>query len=370
MTGRCWRVAFALLLLAGSASAQGESGGPAPTATEADYAAVVETAVTKYILPGYQDLAAGTGNLVASTEKFCAAPDVATRNALAAAFATTVQAWAGVDFLRFGSMAWGGRYERFAFFPDVHGTGARQLRRFLAEEEESLLQPGALAGQSAAVQGLPALESLLYAGSKALLTVDEPESFRCALTLAIAENMNEIASGALAGWQGADGWASLIRAPGAQNPVYRTHAEAMTEILKALLTGLEQVRDHRLLPAVGETPEDAKASRTPYNLSGQALAYLAASAAALERFANVSGILSLAPESAKWIASSVAFEFANLKRALDAVGSDLAAALADPDRRAKLTYATIVLASLRDLFQNRLAPAAGITSGFNSLDGD
>ena len=32
----------------------------------------------------------------------------------------------------------------------------------------------------------------------------------------------------------------------------------MTEILKAILTGLEQVREHRLLPALGKTPEDSE----------------------------------------------------------------------------------------------------------------
>ena len=86
-----------------------------------------------------------------------------------------------VDFLRFGPMAQEGRYERFAFFPDVHGTGARQLRRFLATEDEALLKPGALREQSAAVQGLPALESLLFSGSKALLDAEDAEPYRCAL---------------------------------------------------------------------------------------------------------------------------------------------------------------------------------------------
>ena len=91
---------------------------------------------------------------------------------------------------------------------------------------------------------------------------------------------------------------------------------------------------------------------------------------ALERFVDASGILGLVPEQEKWIVGSVAFEFGNLKRALGEAGPDLEAALADPAKREKLTYAAIVLASLRDLFQNRLGPAAGISGGFNSLDGD
>jgi predicted lipoprotein len=161
-----------------------------------------------------------------------------------------------------------------------------------------------------------------------------------------------------------------MRAPGPDNPVYRTHEEAMTEVLKAILTGLEQMRDHRLRPALGETPEEARASRAPYARSGAALPYLNVSAAALEDFVNASGIVSLAPEEKGWIANSVAFEFANLKRALDAAGPELEAALADTGKYQKLAYAEVVLQSLHDLFQRQLAPAAGLTQGFNSLDGD
>ena len=227
-------------------------------------------------------------------------------------------------------MAVEGRYERFAFFPDVHGTGARQMRQFLAGKDEKLLAPGALARQSAAVQGLPALESLLYSGDSALLVADTPEPFRCALAAAVAANLDEIAAAVDAGWTGEDNWAERLTTPGPDNPVYRTNKEAMTEILKGVLTGLEQDRDHRLVPALGATPEEGKASRAPYNRSGLALPYLAASADALERYVQVSGLLELVPESGRWVGNSVGFEFANLDGALAAAGPDLEAALADP----------------------------------------
>ena len=263
-----------------------------------------------------------------------------------------------------------GRYERFAYWPDVHGTGARQLRQFLASADPKLIEPGALAGQSAAVQGLPALELLLYSGSKALVRPSAPEPFRCALAGAVAENTAAIASDALAGWNGEKGWAQLMQDPGPDNPVYRTHAEAMTEILKAILTAFEQMRDQRILPAVGPTPEDAKASRAPYALSGHTLAYLAAGSTALQRFVAASGILEILPEDQNGYAASALFEFSNLDNALDAAGPDIDAALADPELRSKLTYAVIVLASLRNVFQKHIAVAAGLSPGFNSLDGD
>jgi predicted lipoprotein len=330
----------------------------------------VENAVTDYIVPAYASLHEATGRLAASVEALCSAPSHERRDAVKQSFATTVVAWAGVDFFRFGPMGEEGRYERFAFFPDVHGTGARQLRQFLVTKDPKLLQPGEIARQSAAVQGLPALESLLFQGEAAPINADRPEEFRCDLTVAVARNLDDIAAAAEAGWKAPGGWAKWIENPGPDNAIYRTHAEAMTEILKAILTGLEQDRDHRLVPALGATPQDAKASRAPYARSGNALPYLVASAAATERFVDASGLLTLIPDAQKWTVGSVGFEFANLKGALAGAGPDLEAALAQPKSREKLAYAAIVLRSLRDLFQNQVAGAAGLSPGFNALDGD
>jgi predicted lipoprotein len=364
---------FALLVVS-AAHAQttmsGEGTPIVPIATEEDYARAVGHVVTDYIIPAYERLDMTTAVLAHALKDYCADYNIPSRLVVEGAFAAAIKAWAAVDFFRFGPMAGDGRYERFAFFPDVHGTGARQLRRFLASEDQKLLQPGALAAQSAAVQGLPALESLLYSGSNALLEAGAPEPFRCALAAAVSENVSIIAKDALAGWQGDDGWATLINKPGLENPVYRTHAEAMTEIVKAIVTGLEQDREHRLLPALGVTPEEGKASRAPYNASGQALSYLMASAEALESFSQASGLLDMLPESQKSYGDSALFEFSNLKNALHDAGLDLEAALADPQLRAKLSYATIVLQSLRDNFQRHISVAAGLTPGFNSLDGD
>ena len=273
-----------------------------------------------YIVPAYAGScdARQRAGLTASSRTFATSPTTRPATRLAAAFADTIRAWAGVDFLRFGPMAQEGRYERFAFLPDVHGTGARQIRRFLASEDEALLEPGALAGQSAAVQGLPALESLLYSGDERAAQGRRARSHSAAdSAAAVAGNMRRSPPRRFSAGQGESGWAELIEEPGPENPVYRTHAEAMTEILKAILTGLEQVRDHRLLPALGETPEEAKASRAPYNASGPgAPLHRRVRRTRLQRFVETSGILGLVPEQqAMDYANSVGFEFANLKRA-------------------------------------------------------
>ena len=88
-------------------------------------------------------------------------------------------------------------------------------------------------------------------------------------------------------------------------------------MVKAIVTGLEQDREHRLLPALGKTPEDAKASRAPYNASGQALPYLdRVGRGARTVSLRASGLLDMLPDEQKSYGDSALFEFSNLKGAL------------------------------------------------------
>jgi predicted lipoprotein len=342
---------------------------PASAAEETAFEVAVGAAIDSYVVPAAQSLAAAS-ELHAATEAFCASPSAETVRMVDALFAETLQAWAGVDFLRFGPPMREGRYERFAYWPDVHGTGARQLRLALAAEDPALVAPGALAAQSAALQGLPALETFLYAGDDALLSVSPPRPYRCALAVAITANLEAIADAAADDWIGEDGWLALMQRPSEANPVYRSHEEAMRELLRALLTGLEQLRDQRLVPALGASLAEARAARAPYVASGDTIAYLAASASGLALFAEASGLYDLLPTGDAAFADSARFEFGNLEEALVTAGTDIEAALASEAGYGRLAYAAIVAGGLRDLFQNRIAPAIGLTAGFNSLDGD
>ena len=154
-----------------------------------------------------------------------------------------VHAWAGVDFFRFGPMAQDGRYERFAFFPDVHGTGARQIRGFLVSQDEKLLEARrARRARARRCRACRRSNRCSIPAKRALLQPAPPEPFRCALAVAVAdEPATTIADGRARRLAAATrAGRRCIEKPGPDNPVYRTHAEAMTEILKAILTGLEQ----------------------------------------------------------------------------------------------------------------------------------
>ncbi|MBB5752794.1 imelysin family protein [Prosthecomicrobium pneumaticum] len=364
------RLALAAVLVLAALPARAQEGGPPPPPPDAAaLRAVAARAVDGYILPGYAALDAAAKEAARTIGAECTAPSADQPAVFAATFRDLLAAWAAVDFLRFGPMAENGRLERFAFWPDPHGTGTRQLRRMLADPDPALLAPGALARQSAAVQGLPALEGLLFAGDGPIGGTEPKARFRCDLAVAVAGNLETIAAEAVAGWQGPDGFAAVMTAPGPDNRVYRDPLEPVTEILKAVLLGLEQVRDQRLTPALGADAASAKPSRAPYGRSGATLAYLAASTAAIDRLAQQSGLLGLAPPAWKTLPNAAHFETGNVVEVFETAPA-LDTALTEPKARGKLEYARVVLKGLEELYQVQFAGAAGLSPGFNALDGD
>ncbi|BCP54713.1 hypothetical protein K32_33300 [Kaistia sp. 32K] len=354
-----------LLIAAKRAFAQSgdapERQGPSPEAL----AIVADKAITGYFIPAYERLQKATAKLVAAMDLSCKSPSATPDPAVRSAFEAVLQAWAGVDFLRFGPMAEKARLERFSFLPDPHGTGARQLRQILAQPDPSLLEPGAIARKSAAVQGLPAFEALVFGASDDA----ETAAYRCQLALRIAENLNTIAGEAVTEWTKPGGWREQMLKPGGANIVYRDATEPLVEILKAVVTGLQQMRDQRLLPALGKSFATAKPNRGAFVRSGESFAYLNASMDAIEALVERSDVFSLTPNDAATLLAATEASSTEFRKAIN-VGKPWNEAFADPAAYDSLKHAFDVLKTIEDIFNFRFAEAAGISPGFNALDGD
>jgi len=357
---------LALALLAVAVAAR-----PAPVlaeaATEARERAVVAAFVDDYARPSYAALHQATRALEAATVRLCATPDGPGRPALDAAFRDTVVAWARVDFLRIGPATQNARLERFAFWPDPRGFVERQLRPILAEDGATM-DLAWLAGRSAAVQGLPAFERLLMSPDADPKAADYPK--RCRIAGLVAANLRAIAGELDAAWAAPDGIARTLTTPGPDNPSYRTPAEAAGEVLKAIVTAIEQVRDLAIAPALGSSAEAAKPNRFPYARSGLTLVYLRASVAAIGDLVTASRFADDLPEDDAWARNSALFELASAGRVLGRLDGDADWLARTPPGREGLGYVVIALASVRSTLAGPIAAALGLNVGFNALDGD
>jgi uncharacterized protein len=331
--------------------------------------AAIARAIGGYVLPGYTGLHAASAVMHADMTALCDAP-APERLAIAQGdFLALVTAWSAVELIRFGPVAQENRLERILFWPDRKSIGLKQVQAAIAEKDPTAIHPATLAGKSVAMQGLGALEFVLFGTGYETLR-EAGEGYRCAYGSAIAGNLEQMAAATLAGWQAPDGVASAWANPAADNPLYRTDQEAMTELVDVFVHGLEMVRDVRIGGFLGESADDDKPKQAIFWRSGGTAASIAGDLSGAKALLDAVDFTQLLTADSAWMAQSIDFEFANADRALSGLSGPPADFLPDPEKREKLVYVRLVTSSLSEIFGTRLAPALGLTAGFSSLDGD
>ncbi|MDQ6211884.1 imelysin family protein [Achromobacter insolitus] len=300
---------------------------------------------------------------------WCAQPGAADAARVKQAFENLALAWSGVEFLRFGPLVQANRYERLAFWPDTRGVMPKQVQSLIAAKDDALLQPGALSGRSVAVQGLPALEYVLY-GDPALLRRNGEQDFAyaCGYAKAVAANITQISRDVAQAWSAEGDFGRQFAQPNAGNDLYRDQQEVAAEAMKSLSTGLQFARDVKILPVLGDTPEAARPKRAAFWRSQLSTRLLAANLDGLQAFYQA-GAYAL-PAGEAWMAVSVRGELESAARTLQTVPVPLEQALAQEEGRRLLTLAALTLKNAKAIVDQDLAPALGVTIGFNALDGD
>lgn len=310
---------------------------PLPVPAAADTAEVVQD----HIRPGFARFAAAADALadIGSCD-----PDV-----LRPAFQAAWDAWTAVAHLTLGPAEEDGRGLAVLFWPDPKGLGWK-AQKALLPGAPAALTPKGFADQSVAARGLPALERLLYPAGD--LPADP-----CPLVHATADDMARTAAALRDGW---GPYGELLLAPGQPgNTAYLTVAEARQALFTQLVTGLEGLADKRLGRPLG-TFDKPRPELAEARASGRSLRNVALSLQGLREMA-----LTLDPAAARTLA---AFDHAlSLAEALD---DPVLAGVAEPQGRLKVEILQQAIRAARDTAIAEMAPALGVTVGFNAADGD
>ena len=222
---------------------------------------------------------------VLSKEKsrvLCQQPSTATLKEARAAFAGTVAAWSMVEIIRFGPVTQEHRFERLFFWPDPKGLGLKQIQDALAKQGMMVTEPDELAGKSVALQGLPAIEYLLYGngadalaaesnvedGKEPLPDLDSQAAFRCAFASSIATNIDRMAKAVVEGWREGSAYEKAFLGSTPEDPYYHSPKEVTLDLFKTFSTGIELVRDQKLGKPLGANPAEAKPKLAAFWRSG------------------------------------------------------------------------------------------------------
>ena len=345
-------------------------------ATDRELAAFVRAAVELHVVPGYAMLGAAARQLERTISVWCETRQSATPVEVQRAFRGTALALARIEMIRFGPASRDSRLQRIALWPDPRGVVRRQTQRILAEGDRALWNREAIGAQSAAVQGLPALELLLYPAPDAAGSESATEH-RCRLAYAIAGNVAGLVGQIATEWTEAEGWRAAMLAPSpAATAPYHTTQEAAAELVRALLTGLQIVREQEIMPWLKAVEASRRSAGLPFERSGLSKDYLLSGIDALRQLKLLLGLDEVAARLAVhepdkdwmrgWMASAI--ESLQTSAALFEPPSS-----GDPEGRPDikaLRQAAFYSNGLRQIIGRELAPAAGLLIGFNELDGD
>lgn len=330
---------------------------------------VIQRAIDGFVRPTYAGLHDHTGSLAKAIDALCQAPSQGNLDAAHAEFSATVAAWSSAEIIGFGPIKENNRLERMLYWPDRKSIGLRQVQAALAAKDPTASDPAQLAGKSVAMQGLGALEFVLYGdGSEALAGKDDP--YRCAYGAAIAKNIETMAADVDAAWKKPDGFAALWANPGPDNALYRDGTEAVTELVGVFINELEMVRDVRLKGFLGPKPDADKPRQAIFWRSQNTGLSLAGNLSGIDTLFEASKLGDALPEDARWMAESIHIQLVNGIATARSVQGPINKALADPVEREKLEHFALITSSLSGLIGTRLTAEFGLTAGFSSLDGD
>ncbi|MEL6374567.1 MAG: imelysin family protein [Pseudomonadota bacterium] len=340
-----------------------------------DHAKLAQTARNGFIIPAYRAFDASLARFQRAHSVHCAPsrarPDL---SALRPAFRDVIAGWGGVELISFGPIAERNRRERIFFWPDRRGIGRRQVLRLVRSRSTSVVEPQTLGRKSVAVQGLGALELLLYRAAPPGGQDVKADAYRCRYARAIIANVRMIIANVLTAWSRTGRFTQLWLKPGPNNPAYLDVREPTLELVKAYDQALEEVRDRRIAPALGFGPRRTKrrpvlwrsrltmvlisanlrAARALYTQGGLAQAYLARfgqTEASIAHVAEIRSALTFASDSSARLAQhDDPFALQQTARKLIAIGLPL--------KRARVDAVT------------HLKRAADLSLGFNASDGD
>jgi len=342
---------------------------PAPARAEADLSAIAEAALTKVIRPGYAELTKATAALDKDVRSLCGQPSAAALEKTKESFAEAVAVWSRVEILRFGPILQDRRYERIFYWPDPKGIGLRQVQSALRIQDQSVTQAETLRDKSVALQGLPALEYLLY-GEDAETLASADGAFRCSFAAGIAANMQNIAQDTAEGWREGAAYAKAFLGPVPADPLYHTPKEVTLELFKAFTGGIELVRDQKIAKTLGASPEEARPRLAPLWRSGLSFRNMAGNIAGVRTLFAEGGLAALVAGESPGVEQSVEFDLDRAVEVLGGIDVPMQEAATNAELRGKLEALRVALKSASQTAGDMIAPAAGLSFGFNAMDGD
>ena len=331
--------------------------------------ALITALTDKIVVPAYVQFSEQSRDLSQTLDAYCAAPSTDGRAKVETSFHNVMDAWQRAQIVQFGPIYEGKGPARFQLWPDKRGTGQRQHRQVLSNQDETVLPSGALAEKSVALGDLQALEYVLFNDPD--LTA-QPASFACRYALAIAHNQEAQSAEIVQMWTKDDGYRDQVVNSATGTDAFFDETEAAGRFLNSLAAAIDVVRLQKLDRPMGLTITGARPKRTENWRSGRSLRNIQLNLESVQQFLAVEdGFGDLLTGIGKGAtATSTQDLVGDILSDIAAFDQPLSELVIDPDARGDLESLLTKLRNLQSLVREQLAQDLGLVPGFNATDGD
>ncbi|MGH1538954.1 MAG: imelysin family protein [Arenicella sp.] len=321
----------------------------------------------QHILPRYEHLAEKTYAFLQLTQQECVSDDVKADDidSWQRSYKELSLSWAAIQHIRFGPITYEQRFERIQYWPDKHNRGGRQLQQLLNQniKQMSLEQ---LSNKSVAVQGITALERLLFTDAGVL------NEQACQLVVLIAQNLDEMAVQNIVAWTRPPvSFAREFLLVGNSLSVFSSSQELAGKLLADLRTQLaivESLKLSRALPTI-KGKLQPKPKRLEAWRSRQSLALITANLNSIRQLYQL-GFAEHLHKSDNSLAEQVSVSFDRVFSLIDHFDIALYELYADENNQSQLVNFIAEVKQLRLLLGEQMPRQLAMGVSFNSLDGD
>ncbi len=265
--------------------------------------------------------------------------------------------WADVFHWNIGPITHFLRRDRFYHWPERRNSIGKSLSRLMASKDPSKLQVERFKKASVAVQGLPALERILFEKSDVL-----QDPWACQIGQAIALNLAAISNEVLSAWR--QDVAAPLQAGTANPDFFEEPIDFLNRVFNELTTGYAIIVDQKILPVMGSELTKAKPNLIENRRSQRFFRNLNH---------NVQALFSTQRLLNSYLSTETAAKLDTAFQASERALKDMNTfenLIRTPEGRTKIQDFVASLKVAQDLTTKAYADELGLTVGFNSLDGD
>jgi len=325
-----------------------------------DYDSLNQAIIDGQIVPAHDRFVAATEVLETALDAYCDGA-VGDLDGVIAAYHGAYDGWMAVSWINFGPETLFMRPVRVHFWPDTRNALGRQLGELLNAPRDDLLDAATLGETSVALQGLPALERLIF-------EVEDfaPGGYACALSRSIGENLHTIAQDLARAWTD----------PEERQLSLPTGQDLTNAVFQAVYEHFEMILFRKLAPALGDSAEAARPRLAENWRSERALDNIVINfRAILGVFENGDGLgfadVVRSPVGARSLADSMVNGLRDAIEEAEALsGYTIAELVSDPELRERLIAMGAGANRVRRLWADAVGPALNLNLGFNAQDGD